>query len=128
MVNEPELEALCQGQPPFVSDDVGQLSDSVAAVLALGPKAIVVTLGARGAFLRQADGRSSQVPGRRLQVKDTTGAGDCFVGALVAELMQGRDLREAAIFANAAAGLSVTREGAADSIPQRTEVEGLLDA
>lgn len=122
VVNEHELEALCLDKG---GDNV---SDAAAAVLALGPKAIVVTLGARGAFVQQADGRTSQVAGRQLPVKDTTGAGDCFVGALVAELMRGRDLHEAADFANAAAGLSVTREGAADSIPLRPEVEGLLKA
>lgn len=128
VVNEHELEALCQGKPPFIGGDLQLVRDSAAAVMALGPKAIVVTLGAEGVLLRQADGRSWHVPGRRLAVKDTTGAGDCFVGALVAELMNGRDLHRAAIFANAAAGLSVTREGAADSIPLRAEVEGVLGA
>jgi ribokinase len=125
VVNEHELEALCPGKG---GGDVGQLSEAAAAVLALGPKAIVVTLGARGAFVQHADRRTSQLAGRRLVVKDTTGAGDCFVGALAAELMRGRDLHEAAVFANAAAGLSVTREGAANSIPLRAEVEGLLTA
>jgi len=59
---------------------------------------------------------------------DTTGAGDVFNGAFAASLAEGRPAREAAMIANAAAAISVTRVGAQSSIPSRREVEHLLEA
>jgi ribokinase len=67
-----------------------------------------------------------RVEGLRQQAVDTTGAGDCFCGALAAGLDRGLALPAAMAFANAAAALSVTRAGAAASIPMSAEVEALL--
>jgi ribokinase len=66
------------------------------------------------------------VPGRAVSVVDTTAAGDAFVGGLACALAEGRDIFAAASFANAAAALSVTRPGAARSMPDRSEVDELL--
>ncbi|GJD05869.1 Ribokinase [Galdieria sulphuraria] len=57
---------------------------------------------------------------------DTTGAGDCFCGALAVGLMEYGNLLEAARFANIAAGISVTRQGTQESYPSREQVEYLL--
>jgi len=57
---------------------------------------------------------------------DTTGAGDCVCGALAAGLDRGLPLPAAMAFANAAAALSVTRAGAAASMPTAAEVDALL--
>jgi ribokinase len=57
---------------------------------------------------------------------DTVGAGDAFIGALLARLMEGATCREAASFANAAAALSVTRHGAQHGLPRRAEVDTWL--
>jgi ribokinase len=59
---------------------------------------------------------------------DTTGAGDCFVGALAAQLSQGVDLRAALAFANAAASICVQRMGAGPSMPTAAEVAAVLNA
>jgi ribokinase len=61
-----------------------------------------------------------------VKVVDSTGAGDAFVGGLACALAEGRDIFAAAAFANAAAALSVTRPGAARSMPARSEVENLI--
>jgi ribokinase len=66
------------------------------------------------------------VPGRAVNVVDTTAAGDAFVGGLACALAEGRDIFTAASFANAAAALSVTRPGAARSMPERAEVDELM--
>ena len=93
-----------------------------AHFLALGSKAVVVTLGAEGVLLATAEG-SAHVPGRRVAAVDATGAGDAFTGALIAELARGQPLAEAARFANAAAALSTQGYGAIAPLPDRTAVE-----
>ena len=62
------------------------------------------------------------VPGHFVKAVDTTGAGDCFVGALAARLAQGVAVREALEYANKAASICVQRMGAAPSMPSAAEV------
>ena len=57
---------------------------------------------------------------------DTTGAGDCFVGALAARLSQGAPIADAIGYANIAASISVQRMGAGPSMPTAEEVGALL--
>lgn len=86
----------------------------------------VVTLGARGAVVRDRTGAETAVASPKVDAVDTTGAGDTFCGALVAALDDGLDLVAAARFAVAAAALSVQREGAVSSIPTRTAIDEFL--
>lgn len=86
---------------------------------------LVVTLGKDGALLLTPDALIT-VPGRAVQAVDTTGAGDCFVGALAVALAEGKSLADAARFANVAAALSVQQFGAAPAMPQRAAVEAAL--
>ena len=69
---------------------------------------------------------SRPVAGFLVEAVDTTAAGDTFNGALAVALAEGRDIDEAARFANAAAALSVTAPGAQSSAPVRRQVEDLL--
>lgn len=82
---------------------------------------VVVTLGAKGAVAARAEG-SVHVAGEPVRPVDTTGAGDCFVGALASRLVAGDDIQAAIRFANRAAAISVTRPGAAPSMPTRDEL------
>ena len=87
---------------------------------------------------RRGDGRATRVPGcvdgpepehlpaHAVEAVDTVGAGDAFCGALGARLADGASLRDAAVYANAAAALSVTRPGAEPSMPTAAEIESLL--
>ncbi len=102
--------------------DEQHLMQAARALIEQGPGAVVVTLGAAGALVVERAGRAQRIPGRPVKTVDTTGAGDCFVGAVAAALMRGDDLAAAAVFANAAAAISVTRPGAASSIPHLAEV------
>jgi ribokinase len=83
---------------------------------------LVVTLGAEGAVIYTRD-TTTAVVGIRVEVVDTTGAGDTFCGALVAKLDEGAALHEAVRFATAAAALSVGRAGAVPAIPTREEID-----
>ena len=90
-------------------------------------RTICITLGRRG-VLALVGGEAILVPGRSVKAVDTTGAGDCFVGALAARLAQGKPIRDALIYANAAASICVQRMGAAPSMPTAAEVNGILSA
>jgi ribokinase len=94
-------------------------------LLERGVRQVVVTLGAKGALLCTPEG-SQHVPGRKVVPVDTTGAGDCFNGALAVALAEGKNLVSAIEFANCAAALQVTRMGTAPAMPHRDEVEKML--
>lgn len=84
--------------------------------------ALVVTLGAEGVSVREGD-RHVRIPGHEVVAVDSTGAGDTFVGYLAAGLIGGCTLEQAARRGNRAAAISVTRHGAASSIPGAAEIE-----
>jgi ribokinase len=83
--------------------------------------AVVVTLGGAGSVVLRRGAPDVRVPGRRVTVVDTTGAGDTFCGVLAAGLARGADLAAAARSAGAAAALAVTRPGAQAAVPTAAE-------
>lgn len=87
----------------------------------------VLTLGEAGSYFFDHE-RTIFQKTYSVDAVDTTGAGDTFCGYFLAHIAQGRPVREALRMASAAAALSVTRKGAAQSIPAKSEVESFLDA
>lgn len=87
-----------------------------------GVKEVLVTLGGDGVYIDSATCGISHIPARRIQVVDTTAAGDSFTAALAYMLVQGKDIREAAEFANVVSAIVVTRKGAQTSMPMLEEV------
>jgi ribokinase len=94
-------------------------------LLRRGVQNVIITMGARGAFLAEPNANHF-LPGYKVKAVDSTGAGDVFNGALAAALAQHRPLLEAARFASAAAAISVTRPGAQNSAPRRHEIDHFL--
>jgi sugar/nucleoside kinase (ribokinase family) len=86
---------------------------------------LCVTLGSRGSMLLAGD-QLYRVPAPSVHAVDATGAGDVFRGAFIYALLRGDSPVDILRFANAAAALSCTREGALDSVPHRQEVEEFL--
>jgi ribokinase len=86
-----------------------------------GVKNIVITLGAKGAYLRSSS-QGKLIPAPPVTAVDTTAAGDCFNGALAVAISEGKALDEAVSFACKAASIAVTRMGAQSSLPYRKEV------
>ena len=86
---------------------------------------LCVTLGARGSRLLEGN-QLYRVPAPRVAALDATGAGDVFRGAFICALLRGDRPAEILRFANAAAALSCTSEGALDSVPTLSEVEEFL--
>ena len=83
---------------------------------------MILTLGVRGALLATAKG-IELVPPFAVQAKDTTGAGDAFIGSLAVFLAEGLAERDAVSRANLYAALSTTRVGTQKSFATRTEFE-----
>ncbi|MBE3563973.1 MAG: ribokinase [Hydrogenibacillus schlegelii] len=128
----PAVEAPAKGEPAAVEapeeEESAALEAGVRALLARGVSSVVVTLGAEGAAYAIRDahgdlGRLHRVPAVRVPVRDTTGAGDAFNGALAVALAEGRPLGEAVRMANRAAAIKVTRFGAQAGMPTRAELE-----
>ncbi|MGH2818428.1 MAG: ribokinase [Actinomycetota bacterium] len=120
--NAGELAALAGEQTSDDLDDVAEMASRIH-----GPEAVVVTLGARGALLASR-GSSRRVAAPRVDVVDTTAAGDCFCGALADALVRELSFEAAVEWAVRCASLSTTRKGAQPSLPTRAEVEALTDA
>lgn len=119
--NETEAEGLTG-----VHIDTQEDAEKAASVLhQKGIADVIITLGGRGVFV-SSGGESRIIPPFHVNALDTTGAGDAFNGGLVAALAEGMDIWQAARFASAVAGISVTRLGTSQAMPNRTEVEELL--
>jgi ribokinase len=87
---------------------------------------VIVTMGKHGCFISLTD-RGEHLPGHAVEVVDSTGAGDAFVGGFAAGFVRynGNPLL-AAHFANAVAALSVTKPGTSPSMPKQNEIERFL--
>lgn len=123
--NETETLTLL-GESGLAMETDSDLDAAAKRVLALGPKAVVLKLGARGCLIATAED-VHRVPGFKVDAVDTTAAGDVFNGAFATALAEGEPLPHAARFANAAAALAVTRPGAQNSVPSRREVDRFLN-
>jgi ribokinase len=108
----------------FALADLIILNETELAVFTLRSRAdqiVCVTLGDRGAVAVIGD-EVHVVGGRQVEVADTTGAGDCFAGAVAAELSRGASVLDALQLANVAASICVQRMGAGPSMPNAEEV------
>jgi ribokinase len=120
--NESEAAGLV-GRPVTTIEDAERAAD---ILIARGVKTVVVTLGAQGALVKNADVTAHVKAIDAGPVVETTGAGDAFNGGFAVALSEGLDPVAAARFACAVAGISVTRHGTAPSMPSRAEVDRLL--
>jgi ribokinase len=127
IVNETEL-GVVSGEHFDDLPAVGQIKAAYERLRKLGfTGCLVATLGARG-VVSVLGARVIEIPGRVVNVVDTTGAGDCFVGYLAACLALGQDMDKALCIANTAASLSVQCAGAGPSMPEKARVDGIVKA
>jgi ribokinase len=93
-------------------------------LLSMGPHSAVITVGEAGAVFANGDS-AKHLPAPEVEVVDTTGAGDAFVGALAAQLAREASLEEAVAYAVRAGAAAVTKEGAQGALPTPDVVEAL---
>ena len=87
--------------------------------------ALIVTLGERG-LVYYENNKMDYIEAEKVNAVDTVGSGDCLVGALSYSLLNGKSLKDSCEFANKSAALSVTRKGAATSMPKIEEVRSFF--
>ena len=121
ILNESELGFLARtglGE----ADGHARFIEAARSLQACAGQIICVTLGKRGG-VALVDDEPVIISGRAVEAVDSTGAGDCFVGAVAAQLANGKPIRDAFDHANIAASICVQRMGAAPSMPTAAEVE-----
>ena len=101
----------------------GDLSKAANKLLGDGVSNVVMTLGSNGATLYRSNKTTISKPAYKVKAIDTVAAGDCFNGALVTALEQGKDEESSLKFANMASAIAVTRHGTQESIPTLDEVD-----
>ena len=130
------MEALAPSLPHldllFLNEDEARMvtgsadpAEAAKVVLDLGVRIAVIKLGHRGcAIYSSAD--ELHCPAFDVEAKDTTGAGDCFVGGFLAARMRGGNLQEAGRLGNAVAALSVQQIGAVVDLPSYDEMQNWI--
>ena len=131
---------ICYSAAPFLKDTLLTLRDiidllvvnegeaeEIETALAKPPEAwgighVIITKGAEGASYFGTEGAFFQ-PSEKVKAVDSTGAGDTYLGFLLAQLSNGQTIKQAMAIASKAAGLQVTRYGTADAIPTLAELQ-----
>ena len=123
--NEPETQALLKST--FNTENDSEIFAAADQLLASGAQNALLKLGARGCVIAQAGQAKKHVPAFSVDAVDTTAAGDAFNAAFAVGLMGGQAAEPSAVFASAAAAISVTRAGAQPSMPTDREVQAFLE-
>jgi len=111
--NQHELQLLAEGEADYHT--------AAARLMSNGVRNLVVTLGEEGALL-VAPHTQEKLAAFKVPVVDTVAAGDAFAAAFSVALAEGKSLREAVLWGNAAGAIAVTRPGAQPSMPNREEL------
>jgi len=121
--NEAEATQLVNGSPAQLNlEEARAVSRTLRT---MGARTVIIKLGAQGCLLAEGE-TAVLIPAPRVNVVDTTGAGDVFNAALAVSSSEGASLVEACQFAVRAAALSVTRLGAQRSVPSRAELSAFV--
>lgn len=124
ILNESELGAI-SGNTINVDDDLTLLA--AVEKIRTNCRIIIVTLGEKGVFSCIHD-EKFRTEGLKVHALDTTGAGDCFVGAFASQMANDSSVKEAIQFGNLAASLCVTKKGAGTSMPTMEEVKSVMQS
>lgn len=116
--NETELQKLTHHD----TDSIKDIIEAANILVTKGIETVIVTCGDKGAVKVDKNGHS-HYPVEKVEVVDTTAAGDSFTAAIAVALSENKSLDQAMQFANKVASIVVTKEGAQTSIPSRNEME-----
>jgi len=119
ILNETELGRIAGTE--IHDDPHSRIIEAARALRTQEGQTIIVTLGRRGA-LAWVHEAALAIPGEVVECLDSTGAGDCFVGAVAARIALGAPIEHALRYANVAASICVQRHGAGPSMPTEAEV------
>ncbi len=120
--NETELSIIAQTD---VKDEAGVI-EAAQLLIQQGVQTVVHKSGGKGAYLI-TQSETVHVPGYKVEVKDTTAAGDSFNAGLAVSLAKGHSLTESIRYANAVGAMSVTKMGAQSAMPTEAELAVFLE-
>lgn len=112
----------------MIVSNVAEAEKAADALIGLGVRAVIVTLGEKGSLYKDNNEKLVIAPAFKVEPLDTTAAGDTFIGAFTVAQVEGEDIESSLRFASAAAALSVSIKGAQVSIPLRQDIEKFIDA
>ena len=123
VMNESELENLSDRSVD--NENIDSIAEAIKVLNLKTTQSIAVTLGSKGVYV-YTNQKGDFIDGHKIEAVDTTGSGDCFIGALATHYLKSNDLLDSVNFANKAAALSVTKRGASASMPTLEEVVNFL--
>ena len=123
VMNESELENLSERSVD--NENIDSIAEAIKVLNLKTTQSITVTLGSKGVYV-YTNQKGDFIDGHKIEAVDTTGSGDCFIGALATHYLKSNDLLDSVNFANKAAALSVTKRGASASMPTLEEVVNFL--
>lgn len=118
--NETEL-AILTNKPTSTYD---QITEAAKYLKSIGVEEVIVTMGSQGSYII-TDKYKAHIPSEKVDVVDTTAAGDSYIAAYAVGRTNGLSSLEAAKFATKVAAITVTREGAQSSLPSQEEMAAL---
>ena len=121
--NESELSLLTG----FSVNDRNSAEQAARALLERGAKHVIVTLGSQGALIVTRE-KGTHIDTFKVNVVDTTAAGDAFIGGFATALLSDTSLEEAVRYGCACGALATTKFGAQPSLPTKDEVDHFVDA
>ncbi len=119
VMNEIEAEKLYSGN---------SLEERAIGLIKNGIQYVVITLGEKGVIFCDTTLQCKSLPAYTVDVVDTTGAGDSFIGGIVAAWQETKGFEESVAYAIAVGSLSTTKYGAQPSLPSKKEVEQFIEA
>jgi ribokinase len=105
--------------------DLGSAEEAAAELLDRGVDAVLITLGKNGCLLKDRH-QTIHAPAPKVEVVDSTAAGDAFIGCFASQIVHGHSLPDAVHLANCAGALAVTRKGAQTSLPSLDELNNFV--
>lgn len=125
LLSQVDILVVNEGELATVAKHTGSVAECLTRLEQQAVPTVVVTLGSHGCMARH-DGKTYLQAAYKVDVVDTTGAGDTFCGTLAASLGNGLTMDQALAHANAAGALACTRLGAQSSVPTTAEVKVLV--
>ena len=119
--NESELSLLTE----LPVQDIPSAEKAAKTLLERGIQNVIVTLGANGALIVNRE-LTKHIPSFKVDVVDSTAAGDAFIGGFASALLQNKSMEEAVQYGCACGALAATKFGAQPSLPTKKEVETFL--
>lgn len=105
--------------------DAASTAESANALIRRGCRRVIITLAENGSYYADAEGDQFAIPAFHVKAVDSTGAGDTFIGGFLSRF-HNHDVEDAIVYATAASGIAVSRQGGQPSIPLEAEVVEFL--